>query len=322
MIITRTPYRISYFGGGSDYETYYKKYGGMVLTSTIDKYCHVLLRKMPPFLGAKYLVFWSKAEKVNSREEIQHNGVRGCLQYMDIDDYIEVNHAGDLPARSGLGSSSSFTVGMLHALHVLNGNYPGRATLADQAIAVEQRILKETVGIQDQIECAWGGLNVIKITQDGEYNVTPILLSDEMREWVESNLVLVFTDLQRYATEIASAQVAEDNDEKIHKIVNLVWPAVEAMKSGDMEEFGRLLHESWLLKRGLSSKVTNSTIDDIYQKARQAGAYGGKILGAGGGGFMLLCVPPEKRQKVIDATGCLSVPVKFEFGGSQLVLNS
>lgn len=322
MIITRTPYRVSFMGGGSDYRRYYERFGGQVLTSTIDKYCYISLRHMPPFLGTKYRVFWSESEAVDRIEDIRHAGVRGCLQYLGIEDGIEVNHAGDLPARSGLGSSSAFTVGMLYALHVLRGESCSRFDLANEAIAVEQDVLKETVGIQDQIECAWGGLNLIGFGRDGRYSVEPLAISNGERNEIENHLVLVFTNLQRYASEIAAAQVdnVDRKQEELHQIVSLVSKAADALVAGDMAGFGGLLHEAWLLKRGLSDKVTNETIDMLYDAARSAGAYGGKILGAGGGGFMLLCIPPERRQKVLDTLGLLSVPFRFEHRGSQVVL--
>jgi D-glycero-alpha-D-manno-heptose-7-phosphate kinase len=277
---------------------------------------------MPAFLGTKYRVFWSKAEAVDHIEDIQHAGVRGCLQYLGIEDGIEVNHAGDLPARSGLGSSSAFTVGMLHALHALNGDRPGRATLANEAITVEQEVLKETVGVQDQIECAWGGINIIGFGRDGRYNVEPLVLTNGRRKEIEDHLVLVFTDLQRYASEIAAAQVNNVNRKQyeLQRITELVTPAAEMLSKGDMISFGNLLHESWMLKRELSDKVTNPAINDMYEAAIRAGAYGGKILGAGGGGFFLFCVAPDKRQHMLDTLGLLSVPVCFEQGGSQLIL--
>jgi len=321
MIIVKTPYRISFFGGGTDYEAWYSKFGGKVLTCTIDKYCYVCLRYMPAFLGSKYIVFWSKMEKVNHVKDIQHNGVRGCLEYLGIDDGIEVNHAGDLPARSGLGSSSSFTVGMLHALHLLKGNKPDKALLAQQAIKVEQEVLKETVGIQDQIQCAWGGINHIKFDTDGEYSIRHLSLEEGIKQKTQDHLIMFFTGLQRTASDIATEQVSNVNRKQaeLHAIADLVDPATTALKKGDMKEFGRLLHESWMLKRTLSDKITTPELDDIYGKARSVGAYGGKLLGAGGGGFFLFCIDPGKRQELINKLGLLHVPVRFEFGGSQIV---
>ena len=322
MIITRTPYRISLMGGGSDYPRYYEQHGGAVLTTTIDKYCHVLLRRMPPFLGSKYRVFWSKAEAVDRIEDIQHAGVRGCLQFLEMADGIEVNHAGDLPARSGLGSSSAFTVGFLHALHALNGERPGRAQLAREATTVEQDVLHETVGIQDQIECAWGGTNIITFGREGEYSVHPLGWYPEAQTEIESHLMLLFTGLQRHASEIAASQVdnVDRKEKEIGQLVSLVTDTAKAMARGSAATLGELLHEGWMLKRELSDKVTTSEIDEMYEAAIKAGAYGGKILGAGGGGFLLICAPPELHKTIAAATEPLSVPVKFEHRGSEVVL--
>jgi len=321
MIIVRAPYRVSFMGGGSDYRAWYERFGGAVLTSTIDRYCYVCLRRMPSFLGSKYRVFWSKMEMVNNVDDIEHPGVRGCLQYLRIDDGIEVNHAGDLPARSGLGSSSAFTVAMLHALHTMTG-YAGisHAELANQAIEVEQEVLGETVGIQDQIECAWGGLNHIQFEKDGSYSVRPVMMSQHQVEELEAHLVLVFTNIQRYASEIAKAQVSNvDRKQRVlESLVKMVPYAVEAMKSP--VDFGEMLHQTWMLKRELSDKITNQQLDSLYETARKLGAIGGKVLGAGGGGFFLFCVPPDKRRKMLDTLGLYSIPVKFEHKGSQVIL--
>lgn len=323
MIITRTPYRISFFGGGSDYHAYYSRFGGSVLSCTINKYCHVLLRRMPPFLGTKYRIFWSKSEAVDQVDEIQHAGVRGCLKYLNVDDGIEVNHAGDLPARSGLGSSSSFTVGMLNALHTLQGNDAGRNLLAQQAIDVEQRVLHETVGIQDQIVCAWGGFNWTRINTEGKYYIQPMMLDDVRRKNFEDHLLLVFTGLQRHASQIAKSQLDnfDRNTEALRRIAEMVPQAASLVEHGNIESFGRLLHEAWVLKRGLSDCISNDEINSLYEKALKAGAYGGKLLGAGGGGFFLFVVPPEKRDEIARELGLLNVPVRIENRGSHVVLN-
>ncbi len=320
MIITRTPYRISFFGGGTDYKQWYEKFGGAVLTTTIDKYCYISLRYMPAFLGRKYRVFWSKMETVDSIAEIEHPGVRGCLQYLGVEEGIEVNHAGDLPARSGLGSSSAFTVGMLNALHMLRNDSTSRYGLADEAIAVEQDVLHETVGIQDQIQCAFGGFNLITIERDGTYNVNTMQLKPGQQRALESHLVIVFTELQRYASDIAAEQVSnvDRKQKQLERIAALVPEAINVLKYPRL--FGELLHETWMLKRELSDKVTNPHLDALYYAARSRGAIGGKLLGAGGGGFMLLCVPPGKRDDVLAVLGLFSVPVKFEHHGSQVVL--
>lgn len=279
---------------------------------------------MPPFLGGKYSVCYSKMERVNAVAEISHAGVRGCLQYTGVDEGFEVNHAGDLPARSGLGSSSAFTVGMLNAIHNLRDVSLDKRELARQAIAVEQDVLKETVGIQDQIACAHGGLNLIEIARDGSYSLRPVTIPTGRREELEGRLMLFFTGVQRNASEIAAAQV--DNIERkgaeLKAIQAMVPRAVDVLAAGELDDFGRMLHEAWMLKRELSDKVTNPEIDALYVRAIEAGALGGKLLGAGGGGFFLFYVPPQRQRDVRQALGGLiDIPVKFETGGSQVVLN-
>jgi D-glycero-alpha-D-manno-heptose-7-phosphate kinase len=324
VIISRTPYRCSLFGGGSDYPRWYKEHGGMVLTSTIDRYCYLSVRYMKAFLGYKYNACWSKMERVNSLEEIEHSGVRGCLQYMGVDEGFEINHAGDLPARSGLGSSSAFTVGMLHALHALQGRHVSKDRLAREAIEVEQVVLKETVGIQDQIECAHGGLNLIEIHRDGEYTLRPVIIHPALKSALEGKLMLFFTGLQRNSSQIADAQVSniERKEYELKAIQNLVPRALEAITNGVLEDVGNLLHETWMLKRELSDKVSNKEIDGLYTAAREAGAIGGKLLGAGGGGFFLFYVPEDRHDSVREAMGGLhDIQFKIENGGSQIVLS-
>lgn len=296
----------------------------MVLTSTIDRYCYLSVRTMPAFLGYKYNACWSKMERVNTLEEIEHSGVRGCLQYMGIDEGFEINHAGDLPARSGLGSSSAFTVGMLHALHALKGRHVSKAQLAREAIEVEQVVLKETVGIQDQIECAHGGFNVIEIYRDGEYTVRPVIIHPDRKATLEGRLMLFFTGLQRHSSEIADSQVSniERKESELKAIQNLVPRSLYAMTNGNLDDIGSLLHETWMLKRELSDKVSNKEIDGLYTSARESGAIGGKLLGAGGGGFFLFYVPEDRQASVREAmNGLLDIPFKFENGGSQIVLS-
>jgi D-glycero-alpha-D-manno-heptose-7-phosphate kinase len=314
---------MSFFGGGSDYPSWFSENGGAVLAATIDKYCYLSARYMPPYLGCKYSVCWSKMERVDTLAQIEHRGVRGCLEYMGIDEGFEVNHAGDLPARSGLGSSSAFTVGMLHALHALKGQYVGKVRLAREAVEVEQDVLKETVGIQDQIECAHGGLNLIEIGRDGSYTVRPMIMPKGGRDALQGKLMLFFTGLQRHASEIAQAQVCnvDRKSAELHRIAALVPMAVDALASADLDRFGHLLDETWLLKRELSDLVTTPEIDGIYRLAKDAGALGGKLLGAGGGGFFLFYAPEDRQNAVREAmAGLCETPVRFEHGGSQLVL--
>ena len=310
-------------GGGSDYPRYYEQHGGAVLTTTIDRYCYINLSKLTPFLGFRYGVLWSKGFQTADRiEDIEHPSVRGCLQYCGITDGVEIRHSGDLPARSGLGSSSAFSVGMLHALHVLDGKRPGRAQLADEAIDVEQKVLGETVGIQDQIQCAWGGANVIEFDREGRYGVHPLKWRSGAEREIESHLMLLFTGIQRYASEIAASQVdnVDRKQKEIAQLVSMVPDAANSMEIGAAADLGHLLHEGWMLKRGLSDKVSSSAIDDMYGLALNAGAYGGKILGAGGGGFMLICAPPELHKKI--AAGRQYESAKFEHRGSEVVLDA
>jgi len=321
MIITRTPYRVSFFGGGTDFPAWFGKHGGVVLSSTLDKYCYVSLREMPAYLGTKYRVVWSKFEKCDTIEEIQHNGVRGCLQALDIKQGVEVNHAGDLPARSGLGSSSAFTVGMLHALHVMEGNGGvDRRRLAREAVHVEQNILQETVGLQDQIACAIGGLNVITFKTDGTWTVAPLPLANTTRDTLKDRLLLFFTGIQRYSTEIQAKQVEARRENELAGIQELVPRAVDYLIKGRLDDFGALLDETWILKRALATEVSNPQIDLIYQRAMAAGALGGKVLGAGGGGFMLFYTrdPGKLRAELPELLEC---PFTFGTNGTELVIS-
>jgi len=318
MFVIKTPLRVSFAGGGTDYNEYYRRFGGQVITTTIDKYCCVIARKMPPFLGSKYRIFWSKAESPDRIEDIKHPGVRGCLEYMKMDEGIEVNHAGDLPARSGLGSSSSFTVGMLHAIHKMRGEEVSQSQLAVEAIEVEQDVLKEMVGIQDQIQCAHGGVNHLRFNKDGSYSISPVIF-DYAR--VESHLMLCFSGLQRFASEVAKDQVSnfKHKEMELREISDMVPSVIGAMKHDDMEFLGKLMDESWELKKSLSDKITSPELDDLYKTAMKAGAYGGKLLGAGGGGFFLFVAPPELHQSIAEKLGLICVPVKFEFKGSHVL---
>jgi D-glycero-alpha-D-manno-heptose-7-phosphate kinase len=323
MIITRTPYRVSFFGGGTDYPAWFHEHGGAVLATTIDKYCYLSARYMPAFLGTRYRVMWSKIEAVDRREDIQHAGVRGCLEYLGVDTGFEINHAGDLPARAGLGSSSSFTVGMLNAMHALNHQPITKAQLAREAIAVEQEVLKETVGIQDQIQCAYGGLNLIRIRTDGTYGIYPLALTRDRTQELQAHLMLFFTGIQRHASEIATEQIknAKYRINQLTRIMEMPQEGFEILNNGvPIERFGELLNEAWLLKRGMSPLVTNDTVDVAYAQAMAAGAIGGKLLGAGGGGFMLIFARPSDQQRVREAIApMIEVAVSFEGGGAQVV---
>ena len=324
MIITRTPLRVSFFGGGTDYPAWFRENGGAVLATTIDKYLYLHCRYLPPFFDFKSRIVWSKIEQVQQPSEIAHPAIRGVLEWMKIGDGVEIHHHGDLPARTGLGSSSSFSVGLLHALHALRGELVSKRKLAEEAIFVEQQVLQENVGVQDQIQSAFGGLNRIDIRTDGSFEVTPLVVRAERLVGLQKHLLLLYTGLSRTASEIAAEQVATVGQKTaelktMREMVDLGEKIL--VGTGDLREFGRLLDESWKLKRSLSSKIAPSFVNEIYDTARQAGADGGKLLGAGGGGFMLIFVTPDKRASVLKSLQkLLPVPFQFERGGTQIVL--
>ncbi len=327
MIISRTPFRVSFFGGGTDYHTWYEKYGGEVLSTTINHYCYITARHLPPFFPEKSRVVWSKIEQVMSNADIEHPSVRAVLDFYKIENGVEIHHTGDLPARSGLGSSSSFTVGMLNALAVLEGGCVDRDLRAQQAINIERYALKENVGIQDQIAASYGGFNHIAIDKFGEFDVRPVKLPFERLLELESHLLLFFTGISRTASDVASEQmkntVSGSKDAQLHRMQEMVSEAMGILKYDvDICEFGRLLHESWMLKRGLASNISPQFVDDIYAKARRAGAIGGKLLGAGGGGFMLFFAKPDDHDKIRSVLkDLLWVPFKFENEGSKIIFS-
>lgn len=324
MIITRTPLRVSFFGGGTDYPAWFREHGGAVLATTIDKYLYLHCRYLPPFFDFRSRIVWSKIEQVQAPGEIAHPAIRGILEWMKIGEGVEIHHHGDLPARTGLGSSSSFSVGLLHALHALRGELVSKRRLAEEAIFVEQQVLKENVGVQDQIQSAFGGLNRIDIRTDGSFEVAPLVVRTERLAGLQKHLLLLYTGLSRTASEIAAEQVSTMGAKtaELKAMREMVDEGEKILVgTGDLREFGRLLHESWKLKRELSSKIAPAFVNEIYDVARQAGADGGKLLGAGGGGFMLIFVQPEKRSVVLKALSkLLPVPFQFERSGTQIVL--
>ena len=323
MIISRTPFRISFFGGGTDYAPWYREHGGSILTCTFNRYCYISARYLPPFFEKRSRIVWSRIELIDRPEEIQHPAVRAGLQFLDIREGIEIHHDGDLPARTGLGSSSAFTVGLLHALYAMKGNMVSKARLAADAIHLEQDLLQEAVGIQDQIQVAYGGINVIKIRTDGEFELSPVILTHERRRTIRSHMMLFFTGISRFASEIARSQIRAipAKQSEMRAIAGFVDEALDVLVSDrDLRDFGRMLHESWELKRSLCSAVSNDRVDRIYAAARTAGAAGGKLLGAGGGGFMLLFAAPEHHGQIRSALGgLLEIPFEFEFSGSQII---
>ncbi len=325
MIITRTPFRISFFGGGTDYPGWFRDHGGMVLATTIDKYCYISCRYLPPFFDHKYRIVYSRIENVKTLDEIEHPAVRHVLQYMKCHRGLEIHHDGDLPARSGLGSSSSFTVGLLNALKALEESYMFDEGLAAQAINIEQNIIKENVGSQDQISAAFGGFNRIDFKRNDTFDVTPILLPAERLHNFQDHLMLCFTGFSRIASEVAKAQIdnLKSRATELNRIADIAKEALNIFQNNQasLEDIGKLLHESWLAKRAISNRVSTQHIDEIYDAAMAAGATGGKILGAGGGGFMLFFVKPELQSKVRAVLhNLIHVPFRFEDTGSRVVL--
>lgn len=322
MIISRTPFRVSFFGGGSDYPEWYKIHGGAVLSTSIDKYCYLTCRYLPPFFGHRTRVVYSKIENVRTVEEIEHPAVRGALNELGIHRGLEIHHGSDLPARSGMGSSSAFAVGLLHALHGLEGRIRGKEQLAREAIRLEQVVLNETVGSQDQVAAAYGGLNIIRFHPSGEFVVQPLMLPSIRLRELQQNLMLFFTGVSRNATDIAATFVGNlrNKEAGIRRFVAMVDECQLILERGAIKDFGELLHEAWEIKRSLSQSVSTSQVDEAYLAARAAGAIGGKLLGAGGGGFLLLFAPPERHATVQAALpGLLRVPFDFETSGSQII---
>jgi D-glycero-alpha-D-manno-heptose-7-phosphate kinase len=327
MIITRTPYRISFFGGGTDYPAWYRDHGGCVLSTTIDKYCYVNCRYLPPFFDINYLIRYSMREETQTIQEIRHPAVRECLNHLNFQKGIEMVHTGDLPARSGIGSSSSFTVGFLNALYSLVGKMTTKRQLAGDAIHIEQNLIAENVGSQDQVAVAFGGLNKIEFGGERVFYVYPVTIDQEKIRSFQDHLLLFFTGFARNASDIAKEQIRRtaQNKNELRAMSEMVDQAL-AILNGDVKhilDFGKLLHEAWLLKKSLSNMITTARIDNLYETARHAGATGGKLLGAGGGGFILFFVPPEKQKNVKTALkGILHVPFRFENLGTQVVLYS
>ena len=325
MIISRTPFRVSFFGGGTDYPDWFHEHGGAVLATAIDKYYYISVRELPPFFDHRFRVVYSIVENVQEVNEIAHPAVRAVLQRLEVNRGLEIHHDGDLPARAGLGSSSAFTVGLLHAVHALRGRQVSKEALASEAIHVEHCMLREPVGLQDQISAAYGGFNQIRFRQDGTYDVEPMILPRERLAELQDHLLLVFTGISRLAPVVAQTVIdnLKNRTGELKAMHEMVDRAIELLSSptADIVEFGRLLDESWQLKRRLSDRVSNSAVDALYETAIRAGAIGGKLLGAGGGGFVLLFVRPEERAGVVDALRTLiTVPFRFDMSGCRIAL--
>jgi D-glycero-alpha-D-manno-heptose-7-phosphate kinase len=325
MIITRTPLRVSFFGGGTDYPIWYREFGGAVLSTAIDKCCYLTVRRLPPFFDYHSRISYSKVENVNQNSAIEHASVRGCLQYMGIEEGVEIHHVADLPARTGLGTSSAFTVGLLQGLYALRDQMRDKHALASDAIHVERDVLKEAVGAQDQISAAYGGFNRINFNADDSFEVKQVIISRERLALLQQHFALYFTGFARTASEVAKEQVRVTPNRKreLESMFQMVDEA-EAIVSNpnrSLDEFGHLLHDTWQIKRTLTKNITNTSLDEIYDAGRSAGALGGKLLGAGGGGFMLFFVPPERRKELrTRLKNLLCIPFGFSNRGSHVVV--
>lgn len=326
MIITRTPLRVSFFGGGTDYPVWYREFGGAVLSTAIDKCCYITCRRLPPFFEYHSRISYSKVENVVQNSAIEHPSVRGCLEFMGVDEGVEIHHVADLPARTGLGTSSAFTVGFLLGLYALREQMRSKRDLALDAIHVEQEVLRESVGSQDQISAAYGGFNRIDFHTDGGFEVKQVIAPAARLAALQQHCALFFTGFSRIASEIAKEQIKVTPQRKrelevMHQMVDEA-EAVITNPNRPIAEFGQLLNESWQIKRTLTQNITNSSLDEIYEAGRSAGALGGKLLGAGGGGFMLFFVPPERRKELrARLKNLLCVPFSFSNRGSHVIVH-
>lgn len=324
MIITRTPHRISFFGGGTDYPSWYLKHNGKVLGVAIDKYCYLIVRELPPFFAHKHRIVYSQMEQPKTIDEIAHPSVRETLKFLKYEKGISIHHDGDIPAKSGMGSSSAFTVGLLKAMYALEGKVISKSNLLKTAIHIEQDLIKENVGSQDQVFAAHGGFNKIDFFKNGEIVASPVIMTKENMLAFEKKLMLFFTGMARNASDIAAEQIRNTgkNEAELNRMGELVDVAYKIITSSKPEfsDFGKLLNETWILKRKLSSKISTDFIDDIYETSLKNGAAGGKLLGAGGGGFMLFYVEPENQQKVKNSLkNLLHIPFEFDFSGSEII---
>jgi D-glycero-alpha-D-manno-heptose-7-phosphate kinase len=326
MVITQTPIRISFLGGGTDYPDYYLHHGGgATLAASINQYTTIILHHLTRFADHNLRVHYSTVENANTLDEVKHPSARECLRFMGIERGVEIHYATTLPARTGLGSSSSATVGLLHALHAFQHQMVSREQLAAEAVHVEQKLIKERVGCQDQYACALGGLRHYEFVADGTVRATPVIVAPERLQALNDRLLLFYTGVQRHAHDILEEQIERtangQNTKQLDRLKSLVAQGVEVLSSNtDLAQFGELLHCGWLLKRGLSSKIASTEIDNTYARARKAGAIGGKLLGAGGGGFLLLYAEPEDHHNIHNALPDLrSVRFSFENLGSQTI---
>ena len=322
MIITKTPFRMSFFGGGTDLPDFFRENGGAVLSTTFDKYCYVTVRHLPPFFDYSSEICYARTERVTRVADIEHPAVRNAMAMLDMHE-LRLTYEADLPSRSGLGTSSSFAVGMLNAFYALKGKYADKKRLADDAIKLERELCREAGGWQDQIAAAFGGLNRINFDADG-YTVDPVIISPERKSALEDSLMMFFTGFTRFSADVQATlrSSMRDKTAELREMLALVDVAENVLvdKSVPLDDFGRLLDETWKLKRGISSSVSTDSIDGIYASARKAGALGGKLLGAGGGGFLVFYVPADRRDAVMRAMeGRMYVPFRFENGGTRVI---
>ena len=322
MIITKTPFRMSFFGGGTDMESFFKEHGGAVLSTTFDKYCYVTVRHLPRFFDYSTELAYSKMERVTNVDDINHPAVRNAMKMLDMHE-IRLTYEADLPARSGLGTSSSFAVGMLNAFYALMGKYADKKKLADESIYLERVLCDEAGGWQDQIAASFGGFNRINFNSDG-YEVLPVIISPERKKQLNDNLLMFFTGFTRFSAAVQQANNlgAKDKTTQLKEMLSLVDDAEKVLtdKNADLDDFGRLLDHTWRLKRQTGSAVSTDSIDGLYAKGIEAGALGGKLLGAGGGGFLVFYVQPDKQKAVKEAMKDLMyIPFEFENGGTRVI---
>lgn len=322
MIITKTPFRMSFFGGGTDMESFFMEHGGAVLSTTFDKYCYVNVRHLPRFFDYTTELTYSKTERVNSIDNIQHPAIRNAMKMLDMHE-IRLTYEADLPARSGLGTSSSFAVGMLNAFYALKGKYADKKKLADEAIYLERVLCEEAGGWQDQIAASFGGFNRINFSANG-YEVLPLIISPDRKKQLNGNLMMFFTGFTRFSSDVQKANAASKKDKtaQLKEMYSLVDEAEKVLtdNSSDLDDFGRLLDHTWRLKRQTGSAVSTNSIDSLYEKGIAAGALGGKLLGAGGGGFLVFYVQHEYQQAVKNAMNELMfIPFEFENGGTRVI---
>lgn len=320
MIITQTPFRMSFFGGGTDMPEFFREHGGAVLSTTFDKYCYVTARHLPRFFDYSTELVYSRTERVSDPSELEHPMVRNAMAMLDMHE-MRISYDADLPARTGLGTSSSFAVGLLNAFHSIKGQYASKRLLADEAIHLERELCVESGGWQDQIAASFGGLNRIDFGPEG-YEVSPVVVSPARRKALEDRLLLFFTGFTRMSAEVQAATRYRDKSAELAEMLALVDEAEAVLidRSADLGCFGKLLDRSWRIKRGLGDRVSSEGIDGLYARALDAGAVGGKLLGAGGGGFLLFYVEPDAQASVREALSRLmEIPFRFEDGGTRVV---